>query len=333
MGSAYQRVIPSFVSKCKDNQYYLALSTVLLYTSNTPTKPMDSTNQKIYQELVNITPAMARSLLEANTLPNRRIKPVARRKYERAIKAGEWKITHQGIALDANGGIIDGQHRLAAIANSGKTIQSYITYNLPADTFDVIDQGKARSFGDALEAGGWKKDSRTISTALLAYVRYQLYPEQPWGHNYTTPSPTEIVDWSNEKQGSINNFLPTLKELHKTARAFTVANALTHCLIGEDQGWRSEELLKFWETIATGANLEPTSLLLSYRNQLMTKAFKRRGSSTVQYQLNASIKCFNAWKEGKTGKFHAGKSIPVVSMVPRSEIITPKHAIMGIIRN
>lgn len=333
MGNAYQRVIPSFVSKCKDNQYYLALPTVLLYTSNTLTKLMDSTNQEIYTELITITPAMARALLEANTLPNRRIKPVSRRKYERAIKAGEWKVTHQGIGLDANGGILDGQHRLTAIANSGKTVQSYITYNLPPDTFDVIDRGKTRSFGDALEAGGWKKDSRTISTSLLAYIRYQLYPTQPWTHQATTPSSTEIVDWGNEKQDSINNFLPTLKELYKTARAFTVANALTHCLIGEDQGWRSEELLEFWETIATGANLEPTSLLLSYRNQLMTKAFKRRGSSTVQYQLNASIKCFNAWKEGKTGKFHAGNSIPVARMVPRNEIITPRHEILGIIRN
>ena len=296
-------------------------------------KIMPSTNQGIHQELIDITPAMARAILENNSLPNRNISAPRRRKYERAIKAGEWKTTHQGIALDVNAGIIDGQHRLAAIANAGKTVRSYITYNLPSDTFDVIDQGKSRSCSDALQAGGWKKDARVVSTTILSYIRYQLYPAQPWTHQATTPSTTEVLEWSREKADSIDKFLPRLKELHKTAKAFQISSALAHCLIGEDQGWRSEELLEFWETIATGANLGPTSLLLSYRNQLMTKAFKRRGSSTVQYQLNASIKCFNAWKEGKTGKFHAGNSIPVARMVPRNEIITPRHEILGIIRN
>jgi len=294
---------------------------------------MKPTNPEIYQELVNITPAMARAILENNALPNRNISAPRRRKYERAIKAGEWKTTHQGIALDVNAGIIDGQHRLAAIANAGKTVQSYITYNLPPDTFDVIDQGKSRSSSDALQAGGWRKDSRVVSTTILSYIRYQLYPAQPWTHQATTPSSTEVVDWSRDKEDSVYKFLPKLKEFYKIAKAFTISNALTHCLIAEDQGWRTEELLEFWQNIATGANLEPNSILLSYRNQLMRKAFKKRGAYTVQYQLNASIKCFNLWKEGKTGNFYAGNAVPIATLTPRNEIVIPKNPIMHIIHN
>ena len=294
---------------------------------------MTSTNQGIYQELVTITPALARTLLDNNSLPNRNIAPARRRKYERAIKAGEWKTTHQGIALDANGGIIDGQHRLAAIANSGKTVKSYITYNLPTDTFDVIDQGKTRSYSDALQAGGWDKNSRPVSSAITTYIRYQLYPAQPWTHQATTPSTTEVLEWSREKADSIDKFLPRLKELHKTAKAFQISSALAHCLIGEDQGWRVEEQLEFWQNIATGANLEPNSILLSYRNQLMNKTFKQRGGNNTQYQLNASIKCFNLWKSGKIGRFKAGNPIPVTNLVPRNRIVVPRNEIMNIIRN
>lgn len=36
-----------------------------------------------------------------------------------AMRRGEWKLTHQGIALGQDGQVVDGQHRLSAIVESG----------------------------------------------------------------------------------------------------------------------------------------------------------------------------------------------------------------------
>lgn len=44
-----------------------------------------------------------------------------------AMAAGEWRCTHQGILIGANGAIVDGQHRLIAVVRSGTTITSMVS--------------------------------------------------------------------------------------------------------------------------------------------------------------------------------------------------------------
>ena len=43
----------------------------------------------------------------------------------RDMKAGHWRLTHQGIAFDPAGVLIDGQHRLWAIVESDTTLLAW----------------------------------------------------------------------------------------------------------------------------------------------------------------------------------------------------------------
>jgi hypothetical protein len=90
-----------------------------------------------------------------------------------AIETGEWKTTHQPIALDPTGFVLDGRHRLTAIAAQRKHVASLVAFDADPETFGVIDTGAARSPGDSLRIAGY-----TDVNVLAATTRQVLaYPE------------------------------------------------------------------------------------------------------------------------------------------------------------
>lgn len=100
-----------------------------------------------------ITPERARDLLEDNT-GNRNIRARAVDAYARDILAGRWITSGDTVKIAATGEVIDGQHRLHAIANTGVTLTLLIVRGLPLEARSVIDTGAARTGGDALRLAG-----------------------------------------------------------------------------------------------------------------------------------------------------------------------------------
>lgn len=99
-----------------------------------------------------MTPEAAEKLLRKNTR-NRSVLKTRVEVLVAAIEAGQWKLTHQGIAIGPDGDVIDGQHRLTAIARAGVTVPILVT-NLDGDVFDVIDSGRPRGPADTLRLNG-----------------------------------------------------------------------------------------------------------------------------------------------------------------------------------
>ena len=77
-----------------------------------PTFPNDT--KAPYDLIMDVTPELACRWLEANT-QNRVVNPAHVDRLVRDMKAGRWYLTHQGIAFDTHGLLVDGQHRLWAI--------------------------------------------------------------------------------------------------------------------------------------------------------------------------------------------------------------------------
>jgi hypothetical protein len=111
-----------------------------------------------------ITPSKAAELLEANTT-NRPVSRSVVRSFAEAMQRGEWIVTHQGIAFDVNGVLIDGQHRLAAIVEADVPVDLTVFTDVDDGTFDVLDTGKRRNAADVLAIEGEKS-----STMLAAMV-------------------------------------------------------------------------------------------------------------------------------------------------------------------
>jgi len=94
-----------------------------------------------------ITPAMAAEFLRRNErnprkdmLDEKRVKA-----YAKAIKDGQWLLHHQGIAFDAEGFLIDGQHRLSAVVLAGIAVVMNVTHGVPVVSVGEIDRGIRRN--------------------------------------------------------------------------------------------------------------------------------------------------------------------------------------------
>ena len=114
------------------------------------------------------------------------------RSFAQAMRRGEWMVTHQGIAFDTRGVLVDGQHRLAAIIEADRPVELTVFTEVGEGTFDVLDAGKRRSAADVLAIEGEKS-----STMLAAMVRtvwlYENRPELNWSGGAAAVSNHQIV--------------------------------------------------------------------------------------------------------------------------------------------
>jgi hypothetical protein len=102
-----------------------------------------------------VTPELAAEWLNRNP-KNRRVKKKTVDAYAMDMRNGAWLPTHQGIAFDATGKLLDGQHRLLAIVQSKHPVTMLVTHGWPPanggkhKTMDAVDRGVARSLADQL---------------------------------------------------------------------------------------------------------------------------------------------------------------------------------------
>jgi hypothetical protein len=135
----------------------------------------------------NITPERAAWLLSRRssltfgggleTTGNRNLNFTRVEQYVREMRGGEegtyWRTTHQGIALDESGNLIDGQHRLWAIILSGLPQVMLVADGVPAATFYLLDQGLARS-ASAFVRGAHSGARTTLARTLMYWAHLAL---------------------------------------------------------------------------------------------------------------------------------------------------------------
>ncbi|AXE87602.1 hypothetical protein [Streptomyces sp. Go-475] len=87
---------------------------------------------------------LATQWLERNLEENRKVSTVRVKRYAKAMAEGRWKLTHQSIAFDQQGNLIDGQHRLMAVIHSKTVVPIRVHVGADPSTFAVIDTGYGR---------------------------------------------------------------------------------------------------------------------------------------------------------------------------------------------
>jgi hypothetical protein len=121
-----------------------------------------------------ITPEIATEILEKRNPRNRTISEGTVSAYATDMRNKRWTLTHQGLAFDENGDLIDGQHRLWACFQSGCSFESNVTRGIPVkqqkggieiNSMDNIDNGRLRSNGSQMTLSHGIKNGHTISGA------------------------------------------------------------------------------------------------------------------------------------------------------------------------
>jgi len=102
-------------------------------------------------ELVKVTPEMAENVLKYQNKRNRPLSTSHVKKLVREQYKGNWIFNADPVRFmdDANQNLMDGQHRLAKIIETGVPEVLLVVWGIPADAIDTIDNvGKNRTGGD-----------------------------------------------------------------------------------------------------------------------------------------------------------------------------------------
>ena len=101
-------------------------------------------------EVLAVPSGVAVCLFFDNNRQNRSWKWTVTRDYLEEIRAGDWKFTSQGLGMLVTGDVGDGQHRLAACAMSGETLEFVIAFGMEVSAIPMLDNGANRQAADDL---------------------------------------------------------------------------------------------------------------------------------------------------------------------------------------
>jgi hypothetical protein len=138
----------------------------------TPESGNEPQRTKMKTTIKNVTPEWAANILANRNIQNRHMSERVVEKYANDILDGSWCLTHQGIAFDENGDLLDGQHRLAAVVKAKTEVQMMVTTGIPTSftngskttsVFATIDGLKPRTNATTLELLK-VKNSKTVAS-------------------------------------------------------------------------------------------------------------------------------------------------------------------------
>lgn len=162
----------------------------------------DPIEHRMKFKTVMMTPKWAEQLLQHNHPKNRKIKWRKVEQYSRDMKAGMWRLTHQGVAIDEEGWLIDGQNRLTAVVESDCAVPMLLIQNAPNSGMVAVDHMAARSIADSAKIGGEKFD--VPDTTWPSIARSMLFGLQsgPGGSQIPTTH-QEIIQFAKGHRKAI----------------------------------------------------------------------------------------------------------------------------------
>lgn len=247
-----------------------------------PTEPM----------VMTVTPDMASDWLSYRNHPlNRPLSKSVAGKYQADMEQGRWALTPEGLIFDTRGYIISGQHRLKAVANSGKSFQFWIFPDQSRDIFDVVDQGYKRTAAHVLHV------PHAVSIANASRHLAALADDDRWGMprfpKITTPEIVAVyrewpeVSWYATEASTVYGAtgIPVGSHLALLAQAARTDH------IGRIQPWL--------DALHTGANLAPGDPRLLLRNRFQGGIQVVGGTNRRDLAYALIVKAWNAYAGGQ----------------------------------
>lgn len=242
----------------------------------------------------NITPTKAAIYLQHNII-NRPLHPSWVDSLAYDMTADRWRLTHQGIALDKNGILVDGQHRLLAIIKSGITIRSIVFLDVPAALFDIIDHTLPRSSSDCLVI---KKMPYSIAKIISAAVPFCITYDN--GNKPTRAlvrmGNRNIVVRSYSDKNPLLQISAEIAKKYKTHDA-VIASAIT-CFTHFQINKINNDADDFIDALMTGIGVAGNTVLYVLRKQLIAS---RMGTLILREEVKvqriiATYKAFHSNK-------------------------------------
>ena len=202
------------------------------------------------------------------------------------LRKGQWKLNGDAIRYNDEM-LIDGQHRLTAVVETGIPMQTLVIEGLDSGVFDTIDTGKNRSNKDTLALVG-EIDAMHLSSALLLVNNCN----NKFARQHVTN--IGIQELLREHAGIRESMHYGNKCKYVIPKS--VGTGL-HYLFSQKHGAQLAD--RFFEQLSTGVGLVKRSPILTLRDKLM--GIKQRQGFKIDQKKIAwyTIKAINMFVEGR----------------------------------
>lgn len=243
-----------------------------------------------------IGPETAKYVLEKKNPSNRKIRKRTVKQYASDMSKGKWQITGDPIRYDKDGNLIDGQHRLSAILESGVTIQTAVIYDLERSSQDVIDTGAKRSAANALQMRTSMKNATSMAAIARIGINYERGTFKTTKSRMADVTHSEVVDWVDANYGSVEEIFYTTQKLGKYVNGSVAAMMWAFYHLYTINPVEAKKFLQDLVDLKSGGKGDPRATL--YRT-LMQLSQARMPHTRTAMTVYAIFKAWNAMRQGK----------------------------------
>ncbi len=246
---------------------------------------------EIFFEMHTVTPELAQIMLGQN-VRNRKLRETRAQTIAAAMAEGRWKPSHQGIAFSREGVLLDGQHRLEGVVESGAEIVMPVSFGWEPSTFEVIDTGEVRHVHDFLSTTGVENAHRRAAAARLIAIGERKLKT-------SAPDKQTILAVARRMEGPESE--RACRVAHAVEKFIRPGVAIAALWLIQTQTKSPDRVEAFIEGLQTGANLSATDPILKLRRVAkdLTRTIGTGGGSAGMRQLGAVILTWNAWVKGR----------------------------------
>lgn len=251
--------------------------------------------------VIPVSSEMAARWLKLNTR-NRALSPIVVDQYLNDMAAGNWTFAADPIRFSVNGNLLDGQHRLTALAAlDGHTIPMLVVRGLPEESQLVMDQGRKRQPGAQLELLGIKYANH-IAAAAKVYIIWEsgaIFKDNK-AQRLSSPRIQQWVASHPELVEAANSHHAILMEPDSPPSVTQAAFMRFHQI--SESGAH-----EFFASLASGAGLSEGDPILALDKRL--RRIRKEGFRVTNRDVLALfILAWNAWRDGRSmAKFQKPK--------------------------
>lgn len=271
-----------------------------------------------------MTPRQAAWLFDEYNTSNRPFYRHTRDRYYDIIMAGKWRLTHQGMAMDWNRVLQDGQHRLSAIAKAGIEVPAMFTCGADPENFKAIDEGLNRTGAQLIGKDG-HSNIRVLSSLVKVIWVYDKDSRGAMRYKLTNAEIYEGFEGDKEriKAASLAGHRYYHAAMVKSTNPNATAISSAYYLITRACGDGNPYIDAFFRGLARERKLDGSHALVEGDPRIRLRAYignaraQRKNVATFD-QLCLIIIAWNHVIEGRRREYlrwAANQSIPRITLI------------------
>lgn len=264
-----------------------------------------------------VTPELARKWLDSGNSRNRNLIPSAVSRIQGILERDEWLYdSTDAIGLTSDETVVNGQHRLTAIAESGIAAWILVVRGVRRQVITVIDQPAPRTFRQTLDISGDYASPQEVDTAVkwLYKMIFGFERKEPTQYKPTQPQLLDLL-LKHRKVEDSTEAAAALHAKRVTANKLSagILTAYHYAFASVDPDLADD----FYNQLANGEGLAKGDPVYTLRERFLADRGKSRDQQMSAYTAVAFL--VKTWEAFRRGSSMHAQALRFIASGPNAE--------------